>query len=296
MGLTGPSWPLRAQLASKVPTCLQLISLANSLFGLAVFSDLTGPKASLNPSPPLGLYCPSGVLCLCTALLGTVLCTAPLGHCTLHCPSDAFALSLKGYCALHFPILGTVLLHCPVGALFSVLRGALPIWGTVFFTTLLRLCSALTFVGCALHCPSSAVLCPAPLHYSLMLCSVLPLWAVLCPSEVLCSALPIWCTVLCTAQLGHCAYALPFWGTALPYPSWALYSALPFWGTALCTASLRHCALHCPSGTLCSALPLGLAALSRPSCLYLGLSALFTGVPPPILRATHFSWESSSPF
>ena len=98
-----------------------------SFFGLAGFSDLTGPKASLDLLTPLGLYCPSGVLSLCTALLGTVLCTAPIGHCTLHCPSDAFALSLKGYCSLHFPILGTVLLHCPVGALLSVLRVALPI-------------------------------------------------------------------------------------------------------------------------------------------------------------------------
>ena len=61
----------------------------------------------------------------------------------------------------------------------------------VLCTDLLRLCSELTFLGCALHCP--IWLCYAlPLCTTyLMLCSVLPLWAVLCPSGVLCSALPI---------------------------------------------------------------------------------------------------------
>ena len=97
-----------------------------SFFGLAGFSDLTGPKASLDLLTPLGLYSPSGVLSVCTALLGTVLCTALLGTvlCTappmhLHCPLRAtvlcifpswavcFCTALLGHCSLfsegHYP-------------------------------------------------------------------------------------------------------------------------------------------------------------------------------------------------
>ena len=124
------------------------------------------------------VICPSGAQCyalniLGTVLLGTVLCTAPLGlcyalllwDCTLHCPSRAV----------------------PSGALCS----AQPLWA-VFYTAPLGLCSALPLWGYALHCPSGAVLNTA----SFRLWSVFSLWDVLCTATLgLCSAPQVHCAL-----------------------------------------------------------------------------------------------------
>ena len=142
-------------------------SLASMQPGKAIFS------LCFSVLPPWLYTAPLAVLC--SALWGTVLCTALhctalLGHCAQHGPSGlCSALPLLGCalqplrgCALHCP--SWLCLHCPSGAVL-----ALPLWGCV--------CTAP--LGCALHCPSRVVLCTAPLgcaqHCPLGLCSVLPL-------------------------------------------------------------------------------------------------------------------------
>ena len=100
--------------------------------------------------------------------------------------------------------------------------GCVPHCPRVFYTTPLGLCSALPIWGCAMHCPSEAVVCTALLE----LFSALPFWScsLNCPSRALYSALyllacalpcPSGALYFCTALLGHCTSVLPFWGTVL---------------------------------------------------------------------------------
>ena len=106
-----------------------------------------------------------------------------------------------------------------------------------------------------MHCPFWSVFLHCP---SLAPCHVLPFWAMLC--------LPLLVSVLCTDHNGHCAYALPFWGTVLCTAPFGLCSALPL--CALCSALLLFlgciftvllgalCSVHCPSGSVCSVVPI----------------------------------------
>ena len=164
---------------------LSFFGLCTASFGQCV---LHCPYLAFFSSPTLlgqcALHCPSRAV-FCTALLGTVLRTAPLGHYVLHCPSWVLVPCPSGALCSALPFLG----HCPSGALCSALSllgydmhcpfGALPFLGTVFCTTPLR--------HCTLHCLSVAPL---------------PLW-----DSVPCTVHNGQC--FCTALLGHCAMHCP---------------------------------------------------------------------------------------
>ena len=218
------------------------------------------------------LHCPSRAV-FCPALLGTVLCTAPLGHYVLHCsswvlvpcPSGALcsALPFLGHCSsgalcsalfflgydLHCPFLGTVFCTTPLGhcTLHCLSVAPLPLWDSVPCTVHYGqcFCTALSWHH-AMYCPSG--LCSACLSWSV--CSALTIMGIVlmhCPSGALCSALPFWGTVLCTAPFGLCS-ALPLC---------ALCSALLLFLGCIFTVLLGAlCSVHCPSGSVCSVVPI----------------------------------------
>ena len=170
---------------------LSFLGLFTASLGQCV---LNCPYLAFFLSPTLlgqcALHCPSRAV-FCPALLGTVLCTAPLGHYVLHCSSWVLVPCPSGALCSALPFLG----HCPSGALCSALSLLgydlhCPFGGTallgycVLYYPSGALYTALPFCGttaslgqCAMHCPFWSVFLHCP---SLAPCYVLPFWAMLC--------------------------------------------------------------------------------------------------------------------